>query len=115
MTSKPAFPPPPGQGEPPPPPHYVLTLYLTGSAAASARAVVNTRRFCERFLAPNYELQIIDIALQPQRLQQAQIVAAPTLVKTLPLPERRFIGDMSDVERLRIGFGLRAADPGTSG
>ncbi len=85
----------------------MLSLYLAGSSAASARALVNTRRFCERFLASHYELEIIDIALQPHKVQQGQIVAAPTLVKSLPLPARRFIGDMSDTARLLKGFGLR--------
>jgi circadian clock protein KaiB len=87
-------------------PRYVLSLYLAGSSASSARALVNTRRFCERFLAPHYDLEIIDIALQPHRVQQGQIVAAPTLLKILPLPARRFIGDMSDTQRLVSGFGL---------
>ena len=91
-----------------PPARYELCLYLAGSTAASARALVNTRRFCERYLANDYRLEIVDITLAPQRAQSAQIIAAPTLLKTAPLPMRRFIGDMSDTERLRIGFGLRA-------
>ncbi len=96
------------------PVRYELCLYLAGSTAASARALVNTRRFCEQHLGGEYRLEIVDITLEPRRVQSAQIVAAPTLVKLLPLPVRRFIGDMSDVERLRTGFGLRGADSGTN-
>lgn len=97
-------------GAPRPSTRYALSLYLTGSTAASARALVNRRRFCERFLAPHYELEIIDISLQPKRLQSGQIVAVPTLVKNQPLPVRRFIGDMSDTERLLRGFDLRGSE-----
>jgi circadian clock protein KaiB len=114
VKPKPSVPPSPSPAdaaEPAPPStRYVLSLYLTGSTAASARALVNTRRFCERFLAPNYELEIIDISLQPRRLQPGQIVAVPTLVKTLPLPVRRFIGDMSNTERLLRGFELQGSE-----
>ena len=89
----------------------MLCLYLTGSSAASARALVNTRRFCEAHLAPHYTLEIVDVSLQPHRLQEEQIVAVPTLVRSQPLPVRRCVGDMSDTAKLLRAFGLRAEPP----
>ena len=86
------------------PERLVLCLYLAGNTAASARAVVNTRRFCEEHLEGRYELEIVDISLHPERVKEAQIIAAPTLVKKLPLPEQRVIGDMSRSERLLQHF-----------
>ena len=83
----------------------VFWLYLAGNTPASARAIVNTRRFCEEHLDA-YELEIIDISLHPERVREAQIIAAPTLVKKRPLPERRVIGDMSRSERLLQHFDL---------
>ena len=85
----------------------VFWLYLAGNTPASARAIVNTRRFCEVHLAGGYELEIIDISLHPERVREAQIIAVPTLVKKLPLPERRVIGDMSSTDRLLQRFDLR--------
>ena len=82
----------------------VFCLYLAGNTPVSARAVVNTRRFCEEHLEGRYELEIVDISLHPDRVREAQIIAAPTLVKKLPLPERRVIGDMSRSERLLQHF-----------
>ena len=82
----------------------VFWLYLAGNTPASARAIVNTRRFCEEHLDGEYDLEIIDISLHPERVREAQIIAAPTLVKKLPLPERRVIGDMSSTDRLLQRF-----------
>ena len=86
----------------------VLCLYLAGNTPVSARAIVNTRRFCEEHLRGRYELEIVDISLHPERVQEAQIIAAPTLVKKLPLPEQRVIGDMSRTERLLQRFAFAA-------
>ena len=93
------------------PERLVFCLYLAGNTPASARAVVNTRRFCEEQLEGRYELEIVDISLHPERVKEAQIVAAPTLVKKLPLPEQRVIGDMSRTEKLvqRFDLGRRVA------
>jgi circadian clock protein KaiB len=93
------------------PERLVFCLYLAGNTPMSARAVVNTRRFCEEHLEGAYELEIVDISLHPERVREAQIIAVPTLVKKLPLPEQRVIGDMSRPERLlqRIGIAPRAA------
>jgi len=86
---------------------YVLRLYVTGTTRHSARAIVNIRKICEEHLHGRYELEIVDIAQHPRLVEGEQIVAAPTLIKKLPLPLRRFIGDMSQTERLLLGLDLR--------
>ena len=86
---------------------FVLRLYLSSAAPMSARAVVNTRAFCERHLAGRYDLEILSISDNIELAAQDQVVAAPMLVKLFPLPHRRFIGDMSNPDRLLDGLGLR--------
>lgn len=104
---------PPAAAEAPEPPQArtVLCLYLAGNTPVSARAIVNTRRFCEEHLADRYELEIVDISLQPERVRSAQILAAPTLVKLHPLPMKKAIGDMSQTERLLQLFAIQPAPP----
>ena len=91
-----------------PPKPLVLCLYLAGNTPVSARAIVNTRRFCEEHLRGRDQLEIVDISLHPERAKEAQIIAAPTLVRKLPLPEQRVIGDMSHTERLLQRFAFVA-------
>ena len=86
---------------------YVLTLYVAGLRPRSQRAIENIRRLCEEHLAGRYELQIIDIYQQPALARGAQIVAAPTLVKSLPPPLRQIIGDMSDDGRVLVALGIK--------
>jgi len=86
---------------------YVLRLYVTGSSRHSTRAIVNIRKICEEHLKGRYELEIVDISQDPTLVMGEQIIAAPTLIKKLPLPLRRFIGDMSQTERILIGLDLR--------
>ena len=86
---------------------YVLKLYVTGMTPRSMKAVMNIKEICEEHLSGRYELEIIDIFQQPVLAQGEQIIAAPTLIKKLPLPLRRFIGDMSDEEKILIGLDLR--------
>jgi len=86
---------------------YVLRLYVTGTTRNSARATVNIRKICEEHLQGRYKLEIVDISLHPTLAKDGQIIAAPTLIKTLPLPLRRFIGDMSQTERILLGLNLR--------
>jgi circadian clock protein KaiB len=86
---------------------YVLRLYVTGSTPQSLRAITTLRRLCERHLAGRYDLEVIDIYQQPERAEAADIVAAPTLIKQLPPPLRRFVGDLSSEERLLVGLDLR--------
>jgi PAS domain S-box-containing protein len=88
---------------------YTLRLYVAGTTPRSNLAVRNIRRICEEHLHGRYDLQIIDIYQQPTLAEGEQILAAPTLVKKLPLPLRRFIGDMHDTERLLVGLDLRTA------
>ena len=86
---------------------YVLRLYVTGMTPKSARAIANVQRLCEEFLEGRYELKVIDIYQQPKLAKGEQIIATPTLIKKLPLPLRKLIGDMSDVERFLVGIDLR--------
>jgi circadian clock protein KaiB len=88
---------------------YVLRLYVTGATANSMRAIVNIKAICEEHLHGRYALEIIDVYRQPVLAKDEQIIAAPTLIKTLPLPLRRFIGDMSRTEKILVGLDLQAA------
>lgn len=91
--------------------HYVLRLYISGLTPRSTLAIQNIRRICEEYLQDRYELEIVDLYQQPQLAEGEQILAAPTLIKRLPLPLRRFIGDMSNTERILVGLDLRAVKP----
>jgi len=86
--------------------HYILKLYVTGMTSRSAHAIENLKTFCEKHLAGRYELQVIDVYQQPELTRTEQIVAIPTLIKKLPLPLRRLIGDMSDEERVLVGLDI---------
>ena len=86
---------------------YVLRLYVTGMTPRSTRAIANVRKLCEQYLEGAYELQVIDIYQQPQLAKGEQIFATPTLIKNLPLPLRKLIGDMSDAEKFLVGIDLK--------
>lgn len=86
---------------------YVLRLYVAGTTSNSVRAIENIKRICEEFLKGRYVLEVIDIYQQPVLAKGDQIIAVPTLIKKLPLPLRKFIGDMSDTERIIVGMDLR--------
>jgi circadian clock protein KaiB len=90
---------------------YVLRLYIAGTTPRSTRAVANIKDICEHNLNGRYDLQVIDIYQKPALARGEQIVAAPTLVKQLPQPLRRFIGDLSDTERILVGMDLAPATP----
>jgi len=94
----------------PPGDRYVLRLYVTGMTTRSARAVKNLRAICDEYLAGRYDLEVIDIYQQPLLAKGEQIIAAPTLIKKLPLPVRRIIGDMSNRERVLLGLHLVRSD-----
>jgi circadian clock protein KaiB len=85
---------------------YVLRLYVTGATDRSLRAIANIRQFCERYLKGRYDLRVVDIYQQPSRVQAQQIIAAPTLVKSEPLPAKRLVGDFSDRNRLFASLGV---------
>lgn len=87
--------------------HYVLRLYVTGTTPSSARAIVSIRSICEEHLQGRYDLEVVNISQHPALAEGEQIIAAPTLIKKLPLPLRRFIGDMSQTERILLGLDLR--------
>jgi len=89
------------------PRQYVLRLYVTGTTGRSIRAIENLRRICEEHLHGRYKLEVIDIRRQLALARGDQIIAAPTLVKRLPAPLRRLIGDMSDEQRVLMGLDLR--------
>ena len=86
---------------------YVLRLYVSGSTGKSTQAVENIKRICEEYLKNRYDLQVIDLYQQPQLARGEQIVAVPTLIKRLPLPLRRLIGDMSNEGKVLWGLDLR--------
>ena len=85
---------------------YVLRLYVTGMTPRSVRAVKNLQAICDEYLKDRYELEVIDIYQQPVLTKGEQIIAAPTLIKKLPLPMRRIIGDMSNRDRVLLGLDL---------
>jgi circadian clock protein KaiB len=91
-------------------PAYVLRLFVTGTTSRSARAIANLRRVCEERLHGEYDLEVVDIYQHPTAAQTYQIVAAPTLVKTLPLPLRRIIGDLANEARVLAGLDLSPKD-----
>ena len=86
---------------------YLLMLYVTGMTPRSTQAIANVRNLCEKFLAGSYELKVIDIYQQQQLAKGEQIIATPTLIKKLPLPLRKLIGDMSDTEKVLLGIDLK--------
>lgn len=102
---------PEGESEPPPGEPagevYVLRLFVTGMTPRSLDAIARTKAVCEEFLKGRYELEVIDIYLRPDLARGEQIVAAPTLLRKLPAPLRRLVGDLSDTEKVLAGLDLR--------
>ena len=86
---------------------YILHLFVAGMTPNSKTAIENIKKICEEHLEGRYELKIIDIYQQPAFAKEAQIFAAPTLVKELHLPLRKFIGDMSHTERILVGLDVK--------
>jgi circadian clock protein KaiB len=91
---------------------YVLRLYVTGSTPRSTQAIRNLKKICEERLKGRYELEVIDIYQQPERVRNDHIMAAPTLIKQLPAPMRKIIGDLSDTEHVLAGLGLEPQSKG---
>ena len=85
---------------------YVLRLYVTGILPNSARAVVNIKAICEKYLKDRYELEIIDIYQQPDLALSEQIIALPLLIKLSPYPSERMIGDLSNIEKVLKVLGI---------
>lgn len=87
---------------------YKLRLYITGHTAFAERAIANIRRICEDDLGDRYEMELIDLMEDPEAGEAQQIIATPTLIKQLPPPLRRVIGDLSDRERVLAGLDIIA-------
>ena len=85
---------------------YILRLYITGSSARSLKAVHNLKKLCEEHLPDDYELEVIDIYKNPNAAREEQIIAAPTLVKKLPEPLRKFVGDLSNTQKILVGLDI---------
>ena len=90
-----------------PPAQYVLHLFVTGMTPRSASAIENLKQVCEQHLEGRYTLEVTDIYRHPELAREVQLVAAPTLIKELPLPLRRIIGDLSDREKVLVGLDLK--------
>ena len=85
---------------------YILRLYVTGSSAVSLRAVYNLKKLCEEHLPNDYDLEVIDIYENPTAAREEQIIAAPTLVKKLPRPLRKFVGNLSNTQKILVGLDI---------
>jgi len=85
---------------------YILRLFVTGASPNSSRAITNLKEICETHLKGNYKLEIVDVYQQPLIAENEQIIALPLLIKKSPSPERRLIGDMSDIEKVLRGLNL---------
>ncbi len=91
---------------------YILRLYVAGQTPKSVTAFANLKKICEEYLEGQYEIQVIDLLENPQLAQGDQIFAIPTLVRTLPEPVRKIIGDLSNTERVLVGLNLQAPQDG---
>lgn len=88
---------------------YVIKLYVTGRTPRSVQAIANLKRICDEELSGRYDLVVIDVLERPQLAEDEKILATPTVVKELPVPIRRIIGDLSDRERVLVGLDLHPA------
>jgi circadian clock protein KaiB len=91
---------------------YKLRLYITGRTPQSQRAIDNLRRICETDLTGRYDIEVIDVLEHPALAENEKILATPTLVKRLPQPVRKIIGDLSDREKVLLGLDLQQLDKG---
>ena len=87
---------------------YILRLYVTGMTARSQRAIQNIKKICEEHLRGRYNLEVIDIYREPSLAKGDQIIATPTLIKKLPVPIRKFIGEMAETEKILLGLDLHS-------
>ena len=87
--------------------HWNLRLYVAGTTPKSVAAISNLRKFCEEHLAGRYTIEVIDLLENPKLARSDQIVAIPTLVRKIPTPMRKIIGDLSDRERVLVGFDIQ--------
>jgi circadian clock protein KaiB len=85
----------------------VLRLYITGATPKSARAIANIKRICDEYLPGRYKLDVIDLYQYPEATREEDVIVAPTLIKRLPLPLKRLLGDLSNRERVLKGLDIR--------
>lgn len=88
-------------------PEYVLRLFVSGATPRSHRAIDNLKNLCERFLVGRYRIEVVDLYQSPGRAHEEQIIALPTLLRIRPFPERRVIGDLSQVDKVLHGLDIR--------
>lgn len=88
---------------------YILKLFVTGNTSRSERAIANLRRICEEELEGKYDMVVVDVLERPQLAEDEKILATPTLIRLLPPPLRRIIGDLSDTEKVLLGLDLQPA------
>jgi circadian clock protein KaiB len=86
---------------------YALRLYITGQTPRSRQSVQNLRALCDKHIPGQFDLEVIDIYQQPAMAAAVQIIAAPTLIKSMPLPLRRLVGDFSDQDRVILGLDIK--------
>jgi circadian clock protein KaiB len=91
--------------------NYILKLYISGDSPRAQAAIANLRRICEEDLAGRYTLEIVDVLKNPDAAESDKILATPTLVKRLPPPLRRVIGDLSDKDKVLLGLEVRTRPP----
>ena len=89
--------------------NYCLRLYITGNRPQSVQAIRAVKAACEKYLKGDYALEVVDLYQQPEQAKEAQVIAAPTLIKSRPAPIRRLVGDMSKEDRLLAGLGVPMA------
>jgi circadian clock protein KaiB len=89
---------------------FVLRLYVAGTTPKSAHAIANLKKICEEELHGRYDLEVIDMYQQPEAANGDQVLAVPTLIKQLPAPLRKMIGDLSDRDKVIVGLGIKPKD-----
>ena len=90
---------------------YVLQLFVAGATPQSSRALTNLKEICEMHLRGRYELEVVDVYQHPATAKEGRVIAIPTLLKKLPAPLRRLVGDLSDEERVLVGLNLKPKPP----
>jgi circadian clock protein KaiB len=95
--------------------HYILKLFVSGTTSRAERAIANLKRLCDEELENCYELVVIDVLEHPEVAEQERILATPTLIKQLPPPLRRVIGDLTDREKVLLGLNLVASSARPAG
>jgi circadian clock protein KaiB len=99
------------QGQEQPRAFFQLRLFVSGSTSRSQQAIQNLRQICEEHLQGRYRLEVIDVTKDPEQVRNRQILAVPTLIKELPHPLRKLVGDLSEKEKVLAGLDIQPKDP----